>query len=351
VKEARTVGLGYRTSPKLEALDTKSSGYQNVAPWGSQVKGSDCGPDWIKVGARFLPRFHDGFEVLTLIDDRDADDSLSNLSSAQTEATTRSFIDVRFMRDLLLGPEAERIKLWNGCTAAERSRRIASVFKRSAQTLLGTSIAGVVVGCGMVPLRMQALSQIGLASLCASLTLPPVVIGLLPVLIALGLGPTRIRRRIFLEFAHWVAAGRPQGVHPDVPGELKMSSVCSSAAGAEDDGHDWRAPGEIAAEELGFPYTLTLRSMGEHCDQVCERFPCLRKQIGGEDEEYDKNKYKVADDNNDSFALSPNRAASPSDAEKPAAEADIAAQGKVPDLDSLWDTPAPAAEQRIVSFR
>lgn len=243
---AKTVGLGYRLSPKLKDLDANAKGHKNVAPWGSMVKGAPCGPDWVRVGQRFLPRHLDSTEVLVL-----EDDDRSSSGDGDHDGLRQ------LVSDTYWGP---KMQLWDGCTRAERTRRISSVLRRSLQTLMGTSIAGVCVGMGMMPLRMQALGQLGLSSLCAALTLPPIVLGLLPIMISLGFGPTRVRRRVLWEFAGWLHAGRPLGFNPTISLDTRD---CAGQV-TPDYEHDWRAPGEVAAEELGFPFTLCLRTLGQH---------------------------------------------------------------------------------------
>jgi len=270
--QARTVGLGYRISPMMSHLDTKNSaGHKNLAPWGSMVRGIPCGQDWIKVGERFLPRMLRDVEVLLLHEDESVHAETSHDGTVSSDSDEQ--LDMRFLKKLFLGPPGD-VQFWDGCTNAERSKRIASMLNRSAQTLLGTSIAGIIVGSGLVPLKMEALSQIGLSCLCAALTLPPAVLGLLPVLIAMGFGPTRTRRRAIVEFAHWIQAGKPKGFNPErqpsPPPTIRMAQLKSVVSHATpDDGagsanHDWRGHGEIAAEELGFPFTLALRSFTEH---------------------------------------------------------------------------------------
>jgi len=286
--KAKTVGLGYRLSPKLTDLDTKANGFRNLAPWGSMVKGVPCGPNWVKVGKRFLPRHLDEVEVL-ILQEKVEDDEEGSETEEQAKANQ---FNMKFFKELFLGPP-DQGPIWEGCTKQERTRRISSVLKRSTQTILGIAIAGVIVGCGMVPLRMQALSQIGLASLCASLTLPPMVLGLMPILISMGFGPTRVRRRALAQFARWVHAGRPRGFDPDsdvgtgskgissekmVPMKSVMSKESLDSVASE---HDWRAPGEIAAEELGFPYTLALRHLTDHFP--VSSFPS--QSAGGDDPE------------------------------------------------------------------
>jgi len=268
-------------------LDKRDNGYQNLAPWGSTVRGSPFGRQWVKVGQRYLPRYLDSLEEhgrkveVLLLQEEDKDDDEMDFGEDR--------LTWRWLKQYILGPK-DQAQLWEGCTEAERTRRITSVLKRSTQTLLGTAITGVIVGCAMLPLRMEALSQIGLANLCASVTVPSAILGLFPVMIARGFGPTRVRRRALNEFWKWIRAGRPRGHNPDNDLEtmgrmVSMKGVVAQSPQSPNDAeHDWRAPGEIAAEELGFPFTLAVRSCKEHLrGLVLEMKSMLSRRKAGDD--------------------------------------------------------------------
>merc|ERR1719263_1012366 len=87
-------------------------------------------------------------------------------------------------------------------------------------------------------------------------------LGLLPVLISRCLGPTRTRRSVWLQFVKWIRIGRPRGFNPVDERHLMKEEESERSSGLAQ--HDWRSPGEIAAEELGFPFTLTVRNLDEH---------------------------------------------------------------------------------------
>lgn len=267
---AKTCGLAYRLSPNLKDKDHNAHGYQGLAPWGSTVVGrrTKCG-EWLKVGNRFLPMELNDNRVLTWQEREKPPERVFSPESSESGPDT-------CMEDLkvsIFGPY-DVVKIWSGATFEERKRRSLTAVKRASHTVLGASLAGVVAGLGLVPMRMQALGRIGLASLCASVTVPTAALGLLPMLAMVNVvGPSRVRRRAFAEFAEWFMQGFPRGSQRAE--EPKVSTISDGSSHA-----DQRNIGEIAADVLGLPFSLMVKTPEEH-------FPeCLQWIIGNRGKTY-----------------------------------------------------------------
>jgi hypothetical protein len=264
--QAKTAGLGYRLSPRLEDMDKNSSSC--VAPWSSTVRGVPYGPTWLKVGDRFLPMQLDGVTVLLLQDE--AEDS-RELESYTWHRMDKLWPKYKDFQDYFFG-DAKRhdVTVWPGSIQSERSRRLTSVLTRHGSTIVGMALAGIFAGVGLTSLRMEALKRIGEAYICASLIILPAVLGLLPVLISAGIGPTRARRRAYIDFHKWVQEGQPTGAPMNgVPSGMKESITNRSrASGAVDVDKLHCHAGIIAAEELGLPFSLTVKSLVDHLPKM-----------------------------------------------------------------------------------
>ena len=72
-------------------------------------------------------------------------------------------------------------RFWPGVIGAERLARVTAALRSTSQIVVGSAIAGAVVGCASLGLHMEALWQIGLAIFCAAMTLMPATLGALPI--------------------------------------------------------------------------------------------------------------------------------------------------------------------------
>jgi hypothetical protein len=207
---ATTKGLGYRLSPWLQDLDKNKNLSMCMAPWGSIVKGLPHGEEWLNVKDRYLPRKLGGVPVLTLQGVLVSTEEPELLYEAEEEDAYDAVYhktpsDSDTYLDRMLTPDIDT-PFWIGVVSAERLMRTATALRCGAKTILGSSVAGVIIACLFLLLRMEALDQVGLAVFCAAVTMPPAALGLLPVLFLSGLAPTRSKRIAFLEFYNWLRA-------------------------------------------------------------------------------------------------------------------------------------------------
>jgi len=64
--KARTAGVGFRLSRKMDDRDVAEA----LAVWGMKLRGVQTGPDWVRIGTRYLPTHLDGhLVVIELTDD------------------------------------------------------------------------------------------------------------------------------------------------------------------------------------------------------------------------------------------------------------------------------------------
>lgn len=96
------------------------------------------------------------------------------------------------------------ILMFPGALANERQHRVATAMLRGGTPALGFAMACIVCGIALMPLEMEALGQVGLSVLCMGFAVPPAVIGLLPVLLLLGLGDSKARRKAFLALVQFL---------------------------------------------------------------------------------------------------------------------------------------------------
>mmetsp|Transcript_9093 Transcript_9093/g.27264 ORF Transcript_9093/g.27264 Transcript_9093/m.27264 type:complete len:195 (-) Transcript_9093:73-657(-) len=111
----------------------------------------------------------------------------------------------------------------------------------------------------------SACSQAGAAILLASATAVPAALGVLPWLLQLGVGPSRVRRKAFFTFLEWVARGDPARGSPAV-----------DPTQGEDEG------GVLAAATLGWPYTrYAAARIGQQGAARLEKFaePAAAEQV------------------------------------------------------------------------
>jgi len=209
--KASTVGLSFRRSPSLADIDMISN-VADVLPWGTTVHGVRFGNDWVMVDHRFLPVKLQGVPVLLRLEKEKVTPSDSNL------------VD---MDSIFLGQK----ELWPGCAIAERKNRAAIAIRRGGRIVMAGAIASVVVSVGMFPLQMAALGQVGLAGMCAAVTTPPTALGLFVVLALLGLGPTRARRRAYVELRKSIETGMMGSVFENMGGRRSLQNDGGQSTG------------------------------------------------------------------------------------------------------------------------
>lgn len=136
---------------------------------------------------------------------------------------------------------------WAAAAAAERRARSAGAVCRGSDAVLCGGLAAAIAGPLLFPLQMEPLWQVGLSILCAYAAAVPAALGLLPMLMQLGLGPSRIKRRALLTFAGHLACGC-------LPANASCE-VHEAATGVSKPSEDWSA----TAGMLSFPCTLTCK--------------------------------------------------------------------------------------------
>lgn len=139
-----------------------------------------------------------------------ADMMLLEVDSVDTEVARskyhRKLIDAAALEDLAKQHAEEmgegEILMFPGAINMERQNRVATAMQRGGAPALGLGGAAVIGGLALLPLEMEALGQVGLSILCMGFAVPPAV-GLLGVLLLLGLGDSKARRKAFRELGSY----------------------------------------------------------------------------------------------------------------------------------------------------
>mmetsp|Transcript_113784 Transcript_113784/g.196726 ORF Transcript_113784/g.196726 Transcript_113784/m.196726 type:complete len:1377 (+) Transcript_113784:59-4189(+) len=97
------------------------------------------------------------------------------------------------------------ILMFPGALANERQHRVATAIQRGGSPAMGLAMACIAAGMALLPLEMEALGQVGLSILCLGFLIPPAVLGLLPLLLLLGLGDSKARRKAFLALGQFIS--------------------------------------------------------------------------------------------------------------------------------------------------
>lgn len=134
-------------------------------------------------------------------------------------------------------PTDEELVLWPGAPLSERKRRLQVSLIHAQGAVLSGAFAALVSGVSLRMVRPMALQRVGNMLICASVWMPLATLGLLPVLMLLGLGPTRVRGEAFRRYSRYRSAKRRQKKH----GADMDSKVLTE--------------GLHAAQVLGFPFS------------------------------------------------------------------------------------------------
>jgi hypothetical protein len=95
------------------------------------------------------------------------------------------------------------ISMFPGAINNERQNRVATAMLRGGASALGLAGAAAFAGLALLPLEMEALGQVGLAILCTGFAVTP-AIGYLSLLLLLGLGDSKARRKAFRELGGYI---------------------------------------------------------------------------------------------------------------------------------------------------
>lgn len=111
------------------------------------------------------------------------------------------------------------ILMFPGAINNERQNRVATAMQRGGASALGLGGAAVIGGLALLPLEMEALGQVGLSILCMGFAVPP-AIGLLSLLLLLGFGDSKARRKACNELGGYMWSRLSGKIHHEGMGLL-----------------------------------------------------------------------------------------------------------------------------------
>eukprot|EP00929_Paragymnodinium_shiwhaense_P085217 TRINITY_DN4564_c0_g2_i1.p1 TRINITY_DN4564_c0_g2~~TRINITY_DN4564_c0_g2_i1.p1 ORF type:complete len:1850 (+),score=457.64 TRINITY_DN4564_c0_g2_i1:296-5845(+) len=98
-------------------------------------------------------------------------------------------------------PFQREVPLWDGAVQAERRARTAFALRTAGEAVLGGSLSMFLTGMALFASHMQAMSQVGVALLGCATTALPLTLGVLPIMLLLGAGPSMVKMKAFYELA------------------------------------------------------------------------------------------------------------------------------------------------------
>jgi len=171
--------------------------------------------------------------------------------------------------------------LWPGAIAAERKARSTAAVTRSADCFVAGAIGAALAGPSLLTTSMAGLGHVALIVFCGYVAALPMALGLLPMLLELGFGPSRVRRKARRIFRAWYRNGAPDSRELDVLMEQGVDVALMD--------------GGLASEVLGWPYTLLARQarfdaddpemQASFCSRLWRCFGAIALASAGEEQE------------------------------------------------------------------